>query len=123
MAVRREVTKALEIARRDKLIGHALNAAVTLGLSPRLMEALRPYQDQLRSIFIVSSVELLEPDQLQDVPESETLPGVKVAVTASPHEKCERCWVHDATVGHEATHPTICSRCLRAMSEMESMDD
>ena len=117
LEIRGEVTKALELARKEKTIGHSLDAAVTLGLSPELMERLSPYRDQLRSIFIVSAVELVAIDRLDDGLESETISGLKVNVFPSIDPKCERCWVHDPTVGLDNTHQTICNRCLRVLNE------
>ena len=119
IAVRKEVTKVLELARKEKRIGHSLDASVMLGLSPELMEKLNPYRDQLRSIFIVSSVDMVEIQQLEDVIESEVVPGLRVKAAPSSDPKCERCWVHDPTVGHDSNHPTVCNRCLQALSEME----
>ncbi|MFY8122379.1 MAG: zinc finger domain-containing protein, partial [Burkholderiaceae bacterium] len=36
----------------------------------------------------------------------------RVAVTSSPHAKCERCWHWRADVGGHADHPTLCGRCV-----------
>ncbi|MFP4086316.1 MAG: isoleucine--tRNA ligase [Desulfobacteraceae bacterium] len=118
VAVRREVTKALELARKEKTVGHPLDAAVILGLSPELMEKLMRYRDQLRSIFIVSDVTLIPLDELKEGMESENLPGVKVLVLPSSEPKCERCWVHDPTVGQTPEHPTLCNRCRNVLSEI-----
>ncbi|MGD9251333.1 MAG: isoleucine--tRNA ligase, partial [Desulfobacterales bacterium] len=59
LAVRGEVTKALEAARTGKLIGHPLDAAVTLSLPSPYAEILSAYQDSLDKLFIVSRVELV----------------------------------------------------------------
>jgi isoleucyl-tRNA synthetase len=118
IALRKEVTKMLELSRKEKNIGHPLDASVTLGLNPQLMEKLVPYQDQLRSIFIVSSVNMVEIDRIESGFESENMPGLKVMVTPSPDPKCERCWVHDPTVGHDNNHPTICKRCVKVLAEI-----
>jgi isoleucyl-tRNA synthetase len=118
MKVRKEVTKALEIARKDKTIGHSLDATVTLGLPDQLMDALHPYGDELRFLFIVSSVQLLRVEEVEGAYESEDVQGLKVKVTLNQDEKCERCWVHDPTVGENGEHPTVCVRCLKAMAEM-----
>jgi isoleucyl-tRNA synthetase len=118
IALRKEVTKALELARKDKKLGHPLDASVTVGLSPDLMEKIAPYREQLRSIFIVSSVDIKDMDQLEKSLESETLPGLRVKVSPSTDPKCERCWVHDPTVGNDTSRPTICKRCIQALAEM-----
>ncbi len=115
--IRGEVNKALETARKDKIIGHSLEAEVTLGLSSQLMEFLLPYKDQLRSIFIVSGVRLESIDEVKDGMESGSLPGLKVCVIKSPYPKCERCWVHDESVGKDSRYPDICKRCVNALGE------
>ncbi|MCD6295430.1 MAG: isoleucine--tRNA ligase, partial [Deltaproteobacteria bacterium] len=116
LTVRKEVTKTLELARKEKIIGHPLDAAVTLGVVPKLYEKLKNYADQLKSVFIVSSVKLIDIDQVEGGIESETVPGLKVVVTPSTDPKCERCWMHDDTVGDDHEHPTICERCRNVLN-------
>jgi isoleucyl-tRNA synthetase len=116
--VRREVTKALEVARRDKMIGHSLDASVTLGLPDKLLDKLNSYKDQLRSLFIVSSVRMVPAKKVEGGLESEEISGLRVKVAPSDDSKCERCWVHDPTVGHDHQYTTICRRCLDALTEM-----
>jgi len=119
LEVRRTVTKALEIARKDKMIGHSLDASIWLCLPEGLMKTLNPYKDQLRSIFIVSSVHLVPAEEMEGGLESEEIKGLRVKVSSSEDPKCERCWVHDPTVGDAKRHPTLCKRCLEALAEME----
>jgi len=118
ISVRKEVTKVLELARKEKSIGHPLDASVRLGLSPQLAEKLAPYGNQLRSIFIVSSVDLREIDQVEGGFESETVPGLKVEVSPSLDPKCERCWIHDPSVGDDKNHPNTCERCRNVLNEI-----
>jgi len=118
LRVRRAVTKALEIARKEKKIGHSLDASVTLGLPDPLMEELKPYRDDLRTIFIVSSVEVLPSGKLEGGYESSEIDQLKIRVEPSKDKKCERCWVHDPTVGENSEHPTVCKRCLDALVDM-----
>ena len=70
----------LSVARKEKRIGHSLDASVELDLSPELSDKLAPYVDKLRSIFIVSSVDFAEIVQVDGGHESETVPGLKVKV-------------------------------------------
>ena len=111
ISVRREVTKTLEKARKEKVIGHPLDAAVTLGVSKELADKLSDYEGELRSIFIVSSVTLKAFDQVTGGQESETVTGLKVAVLPTTTPKCDRCWMHDGSVGEDPEHPNICKRC------------
>ncbi|MBW2021889.1 MAG: isoleucine--tRNA ligase [Deltaproteobacteria bacterium] len=119
ISVRKEVTKALEQARKNKQIGHSLDASVELGLANELMEKLTPYKDELRSIFIVSSVRLLPLEKLQDAVDSEMVSGLRIKVSASTEPKCERCWVHDPSIGLSKEHPTLCQRCVGALARIE----
>jgi isoleucyl-tRNA synthetase len=116
--VRKEVSKALEIARKDKLIGHSLDASVVMGVSQELKQLLTPYEKDLSTLFIVSSAQVLPLDELDGGMESEEVKGLKVKVTLSQDPKCERCWIHDPTIGSDSSHPTICNRCLDALKEM-----
>jgi isoleucyl-tRNA synthetase len=116
-AVRGEVSRALEAARAAKTIGHSLDAAVTLHAEGENFELLNRHAGDLRAILIVSEAALsLEP--IEDGFRSEEIPGLVIRVTPSGAEKCERCWVHDPTVGESADHPTICNRCETALTAM-----
>ncbi len=119
LAVRKEVTRTLEIARRNKEIGHPLDACVILGVSPELLEKLKPYQGQLKTIFIVSQVNMVNLDTLDGITDCETVPGLRIKASPSKDSKCERCWIHEPTVGDNNEHPTICQRCLDALAIIE----
>jgi isoleucyl-tRNA synthetase len=118
LKVRKEVTKALEKARKEKRIGHSLDAAVLIGLPEETAALIRSYLDQLRSLLIVSSVRLTTPQALEGVAESEEFPGVRVRVEPCGDLKCGRCWVRDPSVGADKQYPDACSRCVGALREM-----
>ena len=111
--VRKEANKALELARAEKVIGHSLDSKITLGIDDNIKNFLT-VDEGIEKIFIVSELELTSKDNLTDcyVSEDET---IKVKVEPSGLEKCERCWIHDATVGKNPEHPTICQRCADAL--------
>jgi isoleucyl-tRNA synthetase len=114
MRVRGEVSKALEQARVAKTIGHSLDAAVAIAAPEELLSFLGEYAGELKSIFIVSRVDLVA--ELEgDVYAAEGIEGMRVRVTAAPGEKCERCWCYDEEIGKNAEHPTICPKCLAAV--------
>jgi isoleucyl-tRNA synthetase len=112
--VRAEVSKALEQARVKKIIGHSLDAAVTIAPPPELREFLSAYGGELKSIFIVSKVRLVE-RIVGDYFPAETVPDLFIQVTAAPGEKCERCWCYDEELGQDEEHPNICPKCLAAV--------
>ncbi|MGI6711616.1 MAG: isoleucine--tRNA ligase [Bacillota bacterium] len=117
--IREVVSKELELARRNKVIGHSLNAAVDLYPDEELYGFLKELEDQLPMIFIVSTVTLHDPGDL--VPDkafkSEELP-LAVTVSTAPGEKCERCWIFSKTVGEDTKHPTLCNRCSHVVNSL-----
>ena len=127
LEVRGEVTKALEEARAGKLIGHALDSALIICANGEIYDYLSDYKDEdLRSIFIVSKFSLIQnEDEEEDRSgvakyESTEVEGLSILVAPAPGEKCERCWIRDATVGQNADAPTVCKRCQDALAEIGS---
>jgi isoleucyl-tRNA synthetase len=114
MKVRADVSKALEQARVKKVIGHSLDAAVAIAAPPELREFLATYAGELKGIFIVSKVQLVE-SLAGEFYAGETVADLSVQVIAAPGEKCERCWCYDEEIGRDAEHPTICPKCLAAV--------
>lgn len=115
ITIRKEVNKALELARKDKIIGHPLDAKVTVGLGDDL-KAIMVADEGIEKIFIVSELEVVSLDSLDDAYTSED-GTIKVQVVSSELVKCERCWIHDATVGNNTEHDTICDRCIDSITE------
>ena len=104
------VNGALEKARGEKVIGASLSAEVVLYAQPELKAQLERLGDELRFILITSAAQVHDFDAAAGA-ETE-LKTLRVEVTASAHEKCERCWHHSDTVGQNSQHPTLCSRCV-----------
>jgi isoleucyl-tRNA synthetase len=111
LMVRGEVTKAIEEARGQKLVGHSLDAAVTIFAEEALYDAIFPYADDLRSIFIISEASLVKGKKLEGVYASPVVEGLAIQVKPAAGDKCERCWIHDVSVGTNSDQPTICNRC------------
>jgi len=111
--VRREVAKVLESARRDKVIGHSLDASVRLFCPTEFGLPLAEYDKDLSDIFITSSVYLSdEKGPPEGSIQSEEIPGLWVQVKQNPGTKCERCWKYSDTVGTTPEHSSICTRCV-----------
>jgi isoleucyl-tRNA synthetase len=116
LEIRAEVSKALELARNDKTIGHSLDARVLLNApAGSVLELLEKYRDQLAALFIVSQVELV--DDLEDGLQAEQLPDLKIKVEKALGEKCQRCWNYATSVGESAEHPALCRRCVAVLGE------
>ena len=117
LEVRSEITKALEGARRDKIIGHPLEASVMVKATGSLAEFLADKWDTLKMISIVS--ELQQTDDLgEDAYVSEVVPELQVSVLPAAGGKCERCWLRSETVGDASEHPELCSRCTSVVSQL-----
>jgi isoleucyl-tRNA synthetase len=110
--IRAVVTKALEEARKEKVIGLSLDAQVHLHLPEKIFLFLQSCEKDLKSIFIVSSV-TLHPIVSGAKDEKE----VRVEVLRADGKKCERCWNYDLSVGHHLEHPSICQRCVEAITQ------
>ncbi|MCF6094744.1 isoleucine--tRNA ligase [Microaerobacter geothermalis] len=112
--VRDEVLKALEQARKEKLIGNSLGASVHLYPSEENYPLLSAMESALPELFIVSHVVLHKPDE--EVSENALdLEGVSVLVSQAPGEKCERCWMVKEEVGQDNIHPSLCPRCAQTV--------
>jgi len=118
LEVRREVAKALETARGQKLIGSALEARVRIESAPEdLPGLLRAKRDLLSTLFIVSRVDLEPGSERARVHyESQDIPGLVIGVDRAPGEKCERCWTRSEEVGREAAPTTQFARCVRVVA-------
>ena len=115
LSYRRDLTRILEGARKDKKIGHALDAAVTIYADGEDYAFLSQWQDQLATLLIVSEATLVQGEAPAEAVSGEDHQAMKVVVVPSAHEKCERCWIHSKTVGSDPEHPTLCARCVSVL--------
>lgn len=110
--LRSDVSKALELARTNKLIGHSLNAKVTIYADDKNYDFIKGIEDELVTIFIISDAELKRFEEApSDTFAGEVVQGIKIEVSQASGEKCERCWMFSESVGKQAEHPSLCSRC------------
>ena len=117
LSYRQDMMRALEKARQDKTIGHALDAEVTLYATGKTYDFLKDWQDQLATLLIVSNAMLVQGKAPEKAIQGEAHPELAVVVEASTHAKCERCWTHSKTVGVDPNHPTLCARCASVLAE------
>ena len=104
----------LEEARIAKVIGSSLEARVEISAGSEAYDKLKRHADDLRYIFIVSEVALLEPNLQIDAA------AIEVTVARAHGEKCERCWNYSTRVGESSKYPTVCERCVSALEEIEA---
>ena len=118
LAIRTVVLSALEQQRREKIIGSSLEARVVLNVMPALHGFLQAYEEELPTLFIVSQVVLHpteNPAGEKHLAGDEAL-GMSVNVVKAEGEKCERCWNYRDSVGSAPEHPTLCDRCVEAVT-------
>jgi len=128
--LRDEANTVLEQARIDKAIGSSLQAKLKLFVSDAALKtelaAMNPSQsmdagsdqvDELRYLFLVSQVELADSAaELEGAKYEGGTEAVRMAVMDADGQKCDRCWNYSVHVGESAEDPTICDRCVAALS-------
>jgi isoleucyl-tRNA synthetase len=103
--LRDQALVTLEQARRDKVIGKALEAQLQFAGPAALLEPIEAHADLLRELLNVSALTFARTDGDQ----------IRIQLAAAEGRKCERCWHWETTVGAHAAHPTLCHRCLTAV--------
>ncbi|WOI56773.1 isoleucine--tRNA ligase [Palleronia sp. LCG004] len=112
-AARRVVTAALEVQRRDKVIGASLEAAPIVHVADADLAATLSGLD-FADLCITSDVTISTdpaPDAAFRQPET---PGIAVVFAMADGSKCQRCWKVTPEVG-TGTRPDLCARCEDAL--------
>ncbi|MGB1175095.1 MAG: isoleucine--tRNA ligase [Luminiphilus sp.] len=112
LAVRQDVNKAMEAERAQGNIRGSLDANVILYATSDLRQMLATLGDELRFVLITSGAELADIYAAPADALAGEVEGLKVSVSASDAEKCERCWHRRDDIGSVAEHPTLCGRCV-----------
>jgi isoleucyl-tRNA synthetase len=107
--VRSVVTSALELMRRDKVIGSSLQANADIYVDNTNGIADLDWAE----ITITSSAKLLTSKAPDDAFTLDSVAGVAVKATVASGEKCERCWVISAEVSQ---NDGLCNRCKDAVA-------
>ena len=115
--MREEVASVLEEARREKVIGSSLEAAVVLTPNEAL-EADRSATGTegagLADLFIVSVVTFEPAGAEGGWRSSSAYPGLSLRFEKAPGRRCDRCW----KVTREAEETGLCDRCRRVLKEI-----
>lgn len=103
-SIREIVTKNLEELRKEKIIGHSLDADICLSLEPKVFNIFKSLDIDIASIFIVSNASISEASHF------------KMTATKSEFKKCARCWQYKSTVGKIEENKELCQRCYQAIN-------
>ena len=99
--IRPIINKMIEGEREKRSIGSSLECSISLYCNNNLFKILKPFEDELHFIFIVSKFNLLNIEG-----------DLKVEVAKIALLKCDRCWHYESSVGSNDEHSTICDRCV-----------
>lgn len=110
-ALRDEVNRALEEARKAGTIGGTLEAEVTLYAGEKEQAVLKALEDELKFVLLTSKATVLDlaAAPAEAFAATDTL---KVSVVKSQAHKCERCWHYEEGVVTEGEHAGLCPRCI-----------
>ncbi len=106
--VKNEVNRQIEMQRKQGGIGSSLEAEVILYAKDEIYNSLSKLEDELRFVLITSKASVKN----SDGGEATELDGLGVAVNASSHQKCDRCWHRREDIGVDQNHPELCGRCV-----------
>ena len=112
--VRRVVTGALELERKEKRIGSSLQAAPIVHVGPEDMVALEGLD--LAELAITSGVALSAAPPPAGAFTLDDAPGVAVVPAPAAGEKCQRCWQVLPEVTAASDH--LCARCADAVTAL-----
>ena len=115
--VRRVVTGALELARRDKVIGSSLQAAPVVHVADAALRTILEGVD-FAEVCITSGLTLSAEPAPADAFRLEDVPAVAVVVVPAGGEKCQRCWMVLEDVGRDPAHPDLCPRCTEVVGHL-----
>ncbi|MDA0654311.1 MAG: isoleucine--tRNA ligase [Proteobacteria bacterium] len=110
-ALRRAVTAALEVERREKRIGSSLQAHAHVYGAGGFGDALGDVD--FAAICITSGITLADGDAPAGAFTLDSAPGIAVVITAADGDKCERCW---RVLAEVADHGDLCHRCADAVA-------
>lgn len=119
LAVRTVAMKALEEARQAKVIGHPLDAEVTVYADGEAYDIVKAMEKELADFLLVSQTHIVS--GTAEAPEnaaSNEEGTVKASVAVCTLAKCERCWKRSADVDADPKHPGVCARCAHVLTEM-----
>ncbi len=112
LAVKTAVNKELEVRRAAGGMKSSLGAEVTLYCDETLKGLLERLGDELRFVLITSAATIAPIAQADSAAVATEIDGLKLAISASGHTKCTRCWHLRDDVGQHAKHPELCGRCV-----------
>jgi isoleucyl-tRNA synthetase len=111
--IKKDVLKALEIERKNKVIGTSVEADIEIYVkSDNVKNSITKMGESAKRFFQVSKVIVLDEKKtgMSDYENS------SIIVKKSNGTKCIRCWNYSEDVGLDKNHPELCPRCADIIS-------
>ena len=118
-SVRRVVTGALEIERKERRIGSSLEAAPKVYITDKELRGALAGID-LAEIAITSGVQVLSGDGPEDAFRLDEVPGVAVVFERAKGKKCARSWKILEEVGADPEFPDLSPRDADAVRQFDA---
>ena len=109
-SIRKNVNGAIEIERKNKVVGSSLEADVEINFLNE-DEILKIDVKGLEDICIVSKLKIIHSKNLDKCFESSDLKGIGVKISKVTGSKCNRCWKYFEVLNDDG----ICQRCAEAI--------
>ena len=119
--LRRVVTGAIEVERREKRIGASLQAHPHVWATAADLAALEGLD--LAEIAITSGVTVKEGEAPADAYRLDDVKDIAVVVHMADGQRCERCWMVLEEVGQDPIMPDTCRRCATAIAEVADVSE
>jgi isoleucyl-tRNA synthetase len=120
MSVRSVVNACLEVERREKRLGKALEASpVVYVADPKVADAL--HDVPLGEVFGTSGALLVVGNAVAGAFVSEAMSGVAVEFQRASGSRCARSWMITKDVGSDPEYPDVSARDAVALRELEKL--
>ena len=82
-----EIAKAIEQARKEKMIGHSLDARITIAAPEKMRALFAQHLEDLRALLIVSQLQLADEKEITKPYQSEEIKGLIRRCGESPRRQ------------------------------------
>ncbi len=118
-SLRKVITGALEIERKEKTIGSSLEAAPKVYVADVDLYVAQHGQD-MAEISITSDIDIIQGEGPAEAFRLDDVPGVSVVFARASGNRCARSWKVSPEVGSDADFPDLSPRDADAMRELEA---
>jgi len=113
--IKKDVLKALEVKRKEKVIGTSVEADLAIYVkSDQVRVLLKEMGDEAKRFFQVSRISIVDhkTDGMEDYDFS------SLSVQKAGGSKCVRCWNFSEGIGSDKKHPELCPRCTAVVKTL-----